>query len=191
MSATERPNKMPQLEESASPELRLYWDLVRRLANAPEEVQRCDVDRVCAAAERSRDQLHADVSAALERRRLLIACGSLLNLEVSCEVAAEGYRMMRESARRAREEAAAREDGAREVWRILKGRLEGALAAERRLRELLPAELAEELTGRRERVLSVMERLEAARRERRCVEHMEADLEAAEDAWREVRDLVW
>ena len=43
MSATERPNKMPQLEASASPELKLYWDLVRQLANAPEEVARAVV----------------------------------------------------------------------------------------------------------------------------------------------------
>ena len=191
MSATERPNKMPQLEESTSEEERLYWDLVRRLANKPEDVERSEVDRLRSAAGRDRDQLHEDVSAALERRRLLIACGSLLNLEVSCEVAAEGYRMMRESARRAREEATAREVGARQVWRILRSRLDGALDAERRLRELLPAELATELTGRRERVLTVMERLEVARRERRCIEHVEADLETAEQAWREVRDLVW
>ena len=83
---------MPELEETAPVEERRYWELVRQLANAPEEVKGVDVDSVTAAARRTRDQLHEDVGAALERRRLLIASGALLNLEVSCEVAAEGYR---------------------------------------------------------------------------------------------------
>jgi hypothetical protein len=185
------PERMPELSPSAAPELRAYWDLVRRLANAPEEVDPDDVDRCCVAAAKSREQLHTDVRHALERRRLLIASGGVVDLKVSCDVAAEGYRLVRESAEKARQDAAGREAGARRAWCILRGRLEGARAAERRLRELIPAHLARELEARRGQVLAALEALEEGRRLGINTEHLEAGLHYSEEQWRSARERIW
>ncbi len=182
---------MPQVPQGAAPPERSYWALVRLLAEGNIEVEAKLVRRVLAEVERDRSQLDTDVEAARERRRLLHASGSVLDLEVSCEVAEEGYRMMRESARKSRAEAEAREAKAHAIWLTLQDRLEGAREAEQKLKDLVPPELAEQLEARRDLLTGVRAHLDVARQRGLCIEHLEAAQEQAELAWREVRAAIW
>ncbi|RMG18624.1 MAG: hypothetical protein D6731_01595 [Planctomycetota bacterium] len=171
------------------PRLERYHELVRAVARR-EEVPAAELEEALRAAQKSREDFERDLALARERRRLLKESNELLELELRCAIAAEGYRMIREAAARARAEAAAREERARAAFRQLQGRLRGARRAEQRLCELLPPHLVERLEERRRRLEECRRRLAEARRAGRSVEHLEADLEQAEQAWRAARDAI-
>ncbi len=156
-----------------------YRQLVRLLLDDPNPCARERIEGVLRASGKRWSDLHADVEAARERRRLALASATIPELEVRCEIADEGFRLIHEAAERSRAEAALRESKAQEVVQDLLGRLEGARAAQRRLKQLLPRELVAGWEEAEERYREARHRFEAARRAGRNTEYVEAALHDA------------
>jgi hypothetical protein len=176
------------LADEGAREMR-YRKLVRRLVRGGGDPAQVPAGALRALG-RSAEELLQDVEALQRRFDLFEAVGNLPDLEARCELAEEGYRVILESAAKARAEAAEREARARAAWSSLRNQLRCAREAEEALRSLLPAEGVALLEARREQLEVARQQLYRIRREGRNTEHAEAAVEQALLAWRSVRDAV-
>ena len=166
-----------------------YRQLVRRVVRSGDDPSGVDAELLRLRGRPGAD-LARDVALLRERHRLLEEVGELPDLELRCELAEEGYRLLLESGAQARAEANAREAPAREAWRGLRAKLRRAREAEQRLRAELPSELALELEQRRLQLAAARTQLSEARRAGVNLEYPEAAVEQALLAWRRVRDAL-
>ncbi len=166
-------------DRGASDAEQAYQELVRLLVDDPNPCQRERMEQVLTRCGRRWSDLHADVEAARERKRLALVSATIPELEVRCAIADEGFRLIQEAAERARAEADARESKAQRMFKELMLRLEGARTARRRLKQLLPRHLVADWEEAEERARHARERFEGARRAGRNTEHLEADLHTA------------
>jgi len=129
---------------------------------------------------RTPTELERDLEGLRQRASLIHGAAELLDLSERCEIAGEGYRLIRQAARQARAEANERERRAREVYQSLRDRLAEAKAAREALEEVLPGPALEEWREAEELLQRCRDAIRAARREGRNTERLEAAVQQAE-----------
>lgn len=157
---------------------RRYRVLLRHLARGGSPPPELDV--ILQIAGRQRAELDRDLAAWRERARLAARAEQVVDLLDRVAIAREGYLLIRQSARRAREEAEAREARARAAYDALAEQMAQAKAADETLKALLPAELRAEWEQAELQVRETRDALRGARLAGRNAEHLEADLETAQ-----------
>lgn len=125
-------------------------------------------------------ELERDLEGLRQRTSLIHEAAELLDLAERCEIAGEGYRLVRQAARQARAEANERERRAREVYQALQGSLAEAKAARQALEEELPGSAFADWREAEELLQRCRAAIRAARSEGRNVERLEAAIQQAE-----------
>jgi hypothetical protein len=164
---------------------RRYRVLLRHLARggAPPP----ELDLILQIAGRQRAELERDLAAWRERARLAARAEQVVDLLDRVAIAREGYLLIRQSARRAREEAEEREARARAAYDALAEQMARAKAADETLKGLLPAEQRRAWEAAEAKVTETRDALRSARLGGRNAEHLEADLETAQAQLESIR----
>ena len=192
MASLPLPSESDRHDESS--DSRAYRTLVRGLARAlaqdgvdwPWSLAEFSSERRAeAVAElrrlgRTPAELERDLEGLRERSGLIHGAAELLDLAERCEIAREGFRLVREAARQARAEADERERRAREVYQVLQRRLAEAKAAREALEESLPGSALADWREAEELLQRCRAATREARGEGRNVERLEAAVQQAE-----------
>ncbi|HBP18500.1 MAG TPA: hypothetical protein DEA08_12045 [Planctomycetes bacterium] len=135
-------------------------------------------------------ELERDLEGLRQRASLIHEAAELLDLAERCEIAREGYRLVRQAARQARAEANERERRAREVYQTLQDRLAEAKAAREALEEELPGSALADWREAEDLLQRCRDAIRAARGEGRNVERLEAAVQQAELRYEAARRSV-
>ena len=149
-----------------------------------------ELDLILKIAGRQRSELERDLKAWRERAQLAARAEQVVELLDRVAIAREGYLLIRQSTRLARQEAEEREARARASYDALAQQMARAREADETLKALLPAEQRAAWEAAELKVGQARDALRSARLGGRNAEHLEADLETAQAQLEAARRMV-